>query len=322
MRLLSFVALLVFSGHALAADPVVVRVNTFPNARALPFFVGLEKGYFANHGIKLELEFTENSASQRAGLAAGKFEIVHSAVDNAVAMADVAKVDIVIVMGGDSGTNEFVVQSNINSFADIRGKSIVVDATNTAYALQAKKILLKNGLKEGVDYKLNPVGNGTFRFKAMMESKDNAAAVMNVPYSVQAVELGMKSLGRTVNMLGPYQAGGSYALRAWAKANPETVENYIAAYIESLRWVVNRKNRAEAVAILMDKQKLSKSLAARSYDLMSDPSFGFAKDAKFNMAGFKNVLALRHEVEGGTLSPPERYLDLSYYDRALKRLAR
>ena len=79
MRLLSLFALTLFSGHALAADPVVVRVNTFPNARALPFFVGMEKSYFNKQGIKLELEFTENSGSQRAGLAAGKFEIVHSA---------------------------------------------------------------------------------------------------------------------------------------------------------------------------------------------------------------------------------------------------
>jgi ABC-type nitrate/sulfonate/bicarbonate transport system substrate-binding protein len=314
--------LAIFTGHAAMAEPILVRVNTFPNARALPFFVGIEKGFFNKHGIKVELEFTENSGTQRAGLAAGKFELVHSAVDNAIAMIEVAKVDVVIVSGGDSGTNEFIVQSNINSFADIRGKAVVVDATNTAYALQARKILLKNGLKDGTDYRLNPVGNGAFRFKAMVESKDNAAAVMNLPFSAQAIEMGMKSLGRTVDMIGPYQASGAFVLRSWARANAETLERYIAGYVESLRWVVNRANRAEAVALMMDKQKLSKSLAERSYDLMIDPSFGFAKDAKFNMAGFKNVLALRHEVEGGTMSAPERYIDLSYYDRALKRLAR
>ena len=315
------IAFALCSGYA-AAEPTLVRVNTFPNARSLPFFVGIEKGFFNKHGIKVELEFTENSKSQRAGLAAGKFELVHSAVDNAVAMIDVAKVDVVIVSGGDSGTNEFIVQSNIKSFADIRDKSVVVDAPNTAYALQAKKILLKNGLKDGTDYKLNPVGNGNYRFNAMVESKDNAAGVMNLPYSAQAIELGMKSLGRTVDMLGPYQAGGAYVLRSWAKANSDTLERYIAGYVESLRWVTNRKNRAEAVALLMEKQKLSQSLAERSYDLMIDPSFGFASDARFNMAGFKNVLLLRQEVEGGTLNPPERYIDLTYYQNAMKRLGR
>lgn len=322
MRLFILLALAIFSSQAAATELTVVRVNTFPNARSLPFYVGIEKGVFEKYGIRIELEFTENSESQRAALAAGKIDLVHSAVDNAIALVEVAKVDVVIVSGGDSGTNEFIVQPNIKSFTDIRGKSVVVDAPNTAYALQAKKILLKNGLKDGVDYKLSPVGNAAIRLRAMVENKENAAAIMNLPYSAQAIELGMKSLGRTVNMLGPYQAGGAYVLRSWAKANPDTLERYLAGYVESVRWVTSAKNRTESVAMLMDKLKLSKSLAERSYDLMVDPSFGLATDAKFNMTGFKNVLKLRQEVEGGTMSAPERYIDLSYYDRALRRIKR
>ena len=50
----------------------------------------------------------------------------------------------------------------------------MVDATNTAYALQVKKILLQHGLKDGVDYTLNPVGNGSRRLKALLENKSNA----------------------------------------------------------------------------------------------------------------------------------------------------
>ena len=41
------------------------------------------------------------------------------------------------------------------------------------------------------------------------------------------------------------------------------------------------------------------------------------------MAGFRAVLALRAEIEGswgGKAPAPERYIDLSYYDNALKRL--
>jgi hypothetical protein len=88
--------------------------------------------------------------------------------------------------------------------------------------------------------------------------------------------------------------------------------------VESLRWSFDRKNRAEAVAILMDNFKLPKNFAERSYDVMSDPAFGFAADAKFNMDGFKNVLALRAEMEGGIPRAPDRYIDLSYYERAIK----
>src|ERR1700733_10223110 len=153
-----------------AAEPTLLHVNTFPTARSLPFYVALDRGFFARHGLKVELEFTESSEHQREGLAGGTVDIVHSAVDNAVAMIDVAKIDIVIVSGGDSGTNEFYVQDTIKDFSDIRGKAIVVDATNTAYALQARKILAQQGLKDGTDYSLNPVGNGQPRPKACAAS--------------------------------------------------------------------------------------------------------------------------------------------------------
>ena len=151
-----------------------------------------------------------------------------------------------------------------------------------------------------------------------MDGGDNAAAIMNLPFSAQAIEAGMKSLGRVTDMLGPYQAGGAFVLRSWAKAHAETLENYLAGYIESLRWVVDKTNRAEAIALLMDKRKLSRSLATRSYDLMIEPGFGFNPDAKLSAEGFNNVLELRQEIEGGPAPDPAKYLDLSYYDRALK----
>src|SRR6185436_17313865 len=160
-----------------ADEPTVLRVNAFPQAKTLPLHAGIAMGSFERRGFKIELQLTENSRSQRDDLAGGKSDVVHSAVDNALA---------VIVTGGDSGMNEFFVQNEVKSFADMRGRTLVVDAPDTAYALQAKKILAQNGLKDGTDYKVKPVGAGVYRFKAMVESKDNAAAILNLPFTVQA----------------------------------------------------------------------------------------------------------------------------------------
>src|SRR6266404_5487674 len=87
------------AGPAVAADPTVLRVNAFPNAKALPLHAGIAKGIFAKHGFRIELELTEGSRPQREGLAAGTIDVVHSAVDNAVAMIEVAHQDVVIVSG-------------------------------------------------------------------------------------------------------------------------------------------------------------------------------------------------------------------------------
>src|SRR5215470_5289725 len=292
------------SGPARAAELVTLRINAFPNAKALPLHAGIATGIFERRGFKIELELTEGSRPQREGLASGKTHVAHS--------------------GGDSGMNEFFVQGNIGGFTDLRGRTLVVDAPDTAYALQLKKILAQHGLKEG-DYKINPVGAGPFRFKALMEDKSNAGGILNLPFTVQAEAAGMKSLGRTIDMLGAYQAAGAFAMRAFAEKNRETLGRYLAAYIECIRWVRAPANKAQGVAILVDKLKLSMREAERTHELLLDPAFGFTPDAAFDREGFKNVLALRAELErkAGTAVPaPERYVDLSYYDGAMKLVGR
>jgi ABC-type nitrate/sulfonate/bicarbonate transport system substrate-binding protein len=319
----AFVAMLALGPTANSAE--VLRVNTFPNAKALPVYVGIAEGLFAKYGLTVELETTESSQNQRDGLAAGRFQIAHAALDNAVAMVEVANRDVVIVSGGDSGMNEFFVQPGISSFADLKGKTIVVDAPDTAYALQAKKLLLQHGLKEGADYSVKPVGAVAFRYKAMIEDRTNAGGILNLPYTVEAAERGLKSLGGLVDLLGPYQAVGAFTMRAWARDNAQTLERYLAAYVEALRFIRDPAHRGTAEDLLVEKLKLDRRIAERTYDLLAVPSTGFTPDAKFDVEGFRNMLALRAEIErkpGTEATPPGRYVDLGFYERAMKLVGR
>jgi ABC-type nitrate/sulfonate/bicarbonate transport system substrate-binding protein len=121
-------------------------------------------------------------------------------------------------------------------------------------------------------------------------------------------------------MLGPYQAGGAFVRRDWARDHAPVLVQYLAAFVEALRWSLAPDNRAAAAAILVDKLKLPADMAEKSLALMAEPGFGFTPDAAFNREGFKNVLALRAETEGGSPAEPDRYVDLSYYARAMKYL--
>ena len=315
----AFVLSLFVGATALAQTPV--RTKVFPGAQALPLIAGVQQGIFEKHGIKLELLFTASSQELRDGLASGDFQVAHSAVDNAVAMVEMAKHDVVIVTGGDSSMNEFFVQPEVKSIADLKGRTVIVDAPNTAYALQAKKILRMNGVNDS-DYTLKPVGGTLFRYRAMREDKTNAASMLNPPFSVDAAGAGLKSMGRAVDLIGPYQATGAFVLRKWAAGNRELLERYIAAQIEATRWAVAPANKDAAAKMLVERFKLQPAVAARTWELLADPKFGLAKDAKFDPAGFRNVLSLRAEIEGswgGKAPPPERYVDLSYYEKAVQR---
>ena len=316
IRELAFSLSVLLVGNAFAQTPL--RAKVFPGAQSLPLMAGVQQGIFERHGIKLELLFTQTSQEQRDGLASGDFQVAHAAVDNAVAMVERAKHDVVIVTGGDSSMNELFAQADVRSIADLKGRVVIVDAPNTAYALQAKKILRLNGLKDS-DYTIKPVGGTLFRYRAMREDKSHAASMLNPPFSIDAPGAGLKSLGRAVDLIGPYQATGAFVLRKWAASNADTLTRYIAAQIESTRWAVAPSNKDAAVKMLVERFKLQPEVASRTWDLLADPKFGLAADAQFNLAGFRNVLALRAEIEGdwgGTPPAPERYIDLSYYEKA------
>jgi ABC-type nitrate/sulfonate/bicarbonate transport system substrate-binding protein len=313
-------ALLLVCGAASAQTPL--KVKMFPGAQSLPVLAAASQGFFERHGLRVEVLFTANSDDQRAGLAKGEFDIAQAAVDNAVAMVEVAKVDVVIVSGGDSSMNELIVQPDIRSYADLRGHTLLVDALNTAYALQLKKILLMNGLKEGADYKLNPIGGTAIRLRGLKENKAFKAAMLNPPFVIDAKASGLKSMGKAVDLIGPYQATGTFVLRKWAAANRDLLERYLAGFIEGSRWAVSPANKDAAVKILAERLKVTPEVAARTWEILSDPKAGLARDGRFDMEGFRNVLALRAEIEGGwggKAPPPERYVDLSYYEAALRK---
>jgi len=288
----------------------------------MAIFAAQEKGLFAARGLKVDLTFTPNSIEIRDGLAKGTYDLAHTAVDNAIAMVELAKVDIAVLMGGDNSLNGLYVQRGVASIADLRGKIVAVDAPNTAYALQLYKMLQMNGVQRK-EYSVKVVGGVQLRLDAMRKDKRIAATMLNLPYSLLADRDGMQNLGMAVQALGSYQGTAAFALRSWASANQETVVRYIQAYVEGLRWAKNKANKAEAAALLVKRLKMGPDVAGQCYDILADAGGGFAPDARLDMEGFGNVLKLRAEIEGqwgGTPPAAEKYLDLSYYTRALSGL--
>jgi len=179
-----------------------------------------------------------------------------------------------------------------------------------------------NGVQDS-EYTLKEVGGTLFRYRAMREDRTHAASMLNPPFSVDAASAGLKSMGRAVDLIGPYQATGAFVLRKWATANRELLERYIAAQIQATRWAVAPANKEAAAKMLVERFKLQPAVALRTWELLADPKFGLATDARFDQAGFRNVLSLRAEIEGswgGQAPAADRYVDLSFYEKALQKL--
>jgi ABC-type nitrate/sulfonate/bicarbonate transport system substrate-binding protein len=269
--------------EAAAQDPKSVKVMSFPGLSNYPIFAAQHKGLYAKYGIAVDLIYTPNSETQRDKLAKNDCQIIHTAADNAVAMVEAAKQDAIIVTGGDNGFNRIIAQAEINSLSDLRGKTVVVDAPDTAYALLLYKALKDAGLNKG-DYFVNSVGGTTQRIDAMLKDKDHAsAAVINVPFNFRLLALGMRDLGSATKSIGAYQAGSVVVMRDWAKTNSNTLVRYLRAIIEGRRWLLDPANKAEAIQLAVDRVSLPPEVAARAYDYVTDPSEGFNRDAQFDM---------------------------------------
>ncbi len=232
-----------------------LKVIMFLSVSGIPVYVAQDKGFFAKHGFDVEVTITPSSDVQRKSLADGKFDIAPSGADNAVFMVDTGGGDAVIVAGGDNSINQLTVRPDIHAFADIRGKAVVVDAVNTAYAFQLYKMLELNGVKKG-EYTVLSKGGTPQRLAAMKEDRNNAAAMLGPPFSIAAAKEGFHSLGTVADVLGPYQGNSVVVLRSWAKANGATLVNYLAAMIEADRWAFDPAHRAELASIMLKRLKV------------------------------------------------------------------
>ncbi len=302
------------TGRASAQTPL--KVIVFPGMSNLAQFAALAQGFYTKRGLAVDLVYTPNSVELRDGLAAGRYQIAHAGVDNAVAQVETAKIDLFIFMGGNNGFNDLIVQPEIRSYEDFRGKVMAVDAVDTAFALLLYKMLDLKGIKRS-EYDVKPVGGSLSRYQAMIKDKTYAASMLNPPFSLQALHAGLKDFGSAVSVIGPYQSDGGWVLRSWGQANGDVLTRYIQANIEGIRWALNPANKAAMVAILAERLKLANEVAAESFTFSQN---GFAADSKFDLDGFKNSLKLRAEMLGtwgGTPPAPDKYLDFSYYQRAL-----
>jgi hypothetical protein len=82
------------AGLAALAQPAAAQthltVMVFAGMQNLPLLAAQSQGFFDQRGLTVDIKIAPNSDEPRNGLKDGRYQIVHAAVDNAVALDEVA----------------------------------------------------------------------------------------------------------------------------------------------------------------------------------------------------------------------------------------
>jgi len=295
-------------------------VSVFPGGFNWPIFAATEKGFFARQGLAVDVLATTGSVAQMTEFAAENFEIAMTAFDNVVAYVEGqgeapigAQPEFFAFLGSDDSFLSLAVRPDVSSAAELRGRSVSVDAATTGYAFVLFDVLQQAGLDQG-DYAIVRAGGMSQRFEDLCLG-NNAATLLSAPYDLLAERAGLRILTRVE---GPYQGNVGAARRGWAARNTNLVVAYIRSYLEALEWLHKRANRAEACEILARNTEMTADIAAASYERMLVQGSGFFRNGQINEEGVGRVLRLRSRYarDGRILSDPNKYVDAHYWDLA------
>lgn len=301
-----------------------VSIITFGGGFNLPAWAAERQGFFAKHGVAVKLTITPNSTYLMTNLIEGRFDIGIFGIDNLVAYQEgagegktTAKADLVSFMGLNGGFLHLIGAPEVKSIADLRGKSIAVDALTTGYAFVLRDMLARAGLKDG-DISYAPTGGSQARFRAVVEGK-HAATLLNTPFDLQAVDRGMSRLGSAGQLLGSYQGHAAVAQRAWIAQNEAAVIGVMRAYRDAMNWLYDPKNREIAEALLVaNDREMTPALARRTLEVFTDPREGLFRNVAVSPEGMRMVLELRNKFgkPAAPLTDPMKYVDLELYRKA------
>jgi ABC-type nitrate/sulfonate/bicarbonate transport system substrate-binding protein len=304
-----------------------VSVISFGGGFNLPLWAARDQGFFVRHAVAATLQVTPDSRQLFTGLMDGRYQVAITAMDNILAYQEGQgevkfdpPSDFFAFMGSDDGFLSLVAAPGVNSVAELRGKTISVDAMSNGFSFALREMLAKGGLQES-DVQWARAGGTDRRFAALMEGQ-HAATMLRAPFDIQAKNRGFNQLATTREVIGPYMGIVGAARRSWAQANEAALVGFIRAYRDAVRWLKNPDNRLAAEALLQaNVPNMTPQIARQSCALMLDPATGFFSDVQLDPQGVRAVLALRSKLgePRRQLDNPANYLDERYWKSAMSR---
>ena len=204
-----------------------------------------EMGYYAKHGLDVELVLLVGAPLAVAALVGGETPIVHTGA-SAVITSNLAGSGAVIIAGA---ANRFpyvlFVTDQIKRVEELKGKKFGVSRIGSADNAAAATVLDRYGIKE-TDVTYVQAGSIPARLAAM-QTNALQATLLQAPETLKAKELGLRALLDFTKLDVEWQQNGVATTRDYIKKKPDTVRRFMRAYVDAVHYNLTNPKGAQKI---------------------------------------------------------------------------
>lgn len=285
-------------------------LSTTGYQRRMPHIVAEYKGFFARENLEVKFHYTTYAPDHNRGMAEGRWDFTLSSADTMIARTTTDGTDYLLFMQAEEGLSAYLIgQPGVDTIDKLRGQLLAGDPGDSNLDLIRKKILRTHGIDD-TEYQIEIIGSSPVRLEAFLQRRV-AAAMLTPPASDKALAAGGVLLADAEKYVPGWPLTCGWALRRWLESHRPLVVRFIRAWAAATDWLLKPENREETIALIMEKEKLTRAAAEDAYKKV-------VPKARINPKALQTVINLRQEmgVYKPPFDPPERFYDDSYWREA------
>jgi ABC-type nitrate/sulfonate/bicarbonate transport system substrate-binding protein len=257
---------------ARAVDTVTIGTVGSASANIWPVFIGLNKGFFAEQNLKIDIVYVQSSAQMIQQLTSGSLDVTMSTglVDPIRAIQKGSPIAIVR-LESQSPPYALVAKGSIKSLKDLKGKTISLGGPKDITRIYVERMLAPSGIKPG-EFDMVYAGATSARAQALIAGAVDAAILLP-PFNFQATAQGFNELGLTVDYTPELPFSGTVVNLAWANGHQAILSRVLAAHTKAVAWFEDDRNRAEAVAMMVAASGLKPDEVEKAYEFYRKGKF-------------------------------------------------
>ncbi len=230
-------------GPAYAQDQKLTTVHLVsstvnpPSVSNMYYLAAITGGFFANHGLDVQLQQSAGSPSSVAAIVSGKAEFASinlNTLSNAITEGVKARI---VVTGNFDSPKLLLSQKEIGSLKDLEGKTMGTSAIGSTEYTVAVSYLTQKGVDVSkITWVATRQTSNTIQ--SMIANRvDAAVLVLSSGLDALARDPSLKVLGdaEDIAAIAPNTGGIVVVTDQFAQDHPDVVQNFVAAIVESNR---------------------------------------------------------------------------------------